>query len=304
MTGLPCSKTGALLATVLLALAPEAARAEEKVPNLADEKANTQEVQILGWSADEKRFALRVYDLTERWFGDSAPPPACKGYVDHKGEKFVGGLSFVLYEGGKQVGGWRIQDAKKCTPPETARERLAKAKAALAEKGIDLTATGATLAADLSLRAGPQKKGKDTEYRLTSTFPLPHGPWAGTKFEADAVVVEEDVMVKDSPDAPDSEAMPTVRGRAKVQLRLVSGKRSVAVGDLKLGPDEADPGMSWVWTAGFDRALLSPSGKVLVPLVFVRHGDMRLFDTPRILMAPVDLADKLGPAPTVSAPAR
>lgn len=300
MNRLPCFTAGALMSAALLALTPSAALAEEKVPGLDNEKATTNEVQILGWSADEKRYALRVYDLKEL-FGDEEPPPACKGYVDHKGQKFLGGLSFVLYEGGKRIGDWRIQDAKKCTPPETARERLAKAKAALAEKGIDLAATGATLAEKPYRTGDARKKGKDTEFPLLTSLPLPHGPWAGTKFEADALVLEEDVMVKFD-DAGD-EPMSTVRGSARIQLRLVSGKRTVPVGDIKLGPDTAEPAVNWTWSAGFDRALLSPSGKVLVPLVWVRHGDMRLNNSPRILMAPVDLAARLGPPPAASAPA-
>jgi predicted secreted protein len=52
--------------------------------------ANFQSLQILGWSADEQRFALRLYDeedsegVEEKSF--------CPGYVDHEGRPFRGSL--------------------------------------------------------------------------------------------------------------------------------------------------------------------------------------------------------------------
>lgn len=288
-----------VLAAVLLALAPEGAWAEEPVPSLDDQKATTLDVQILGWSADERRYALRVYDLIEV-FDEEDGPPACKGYVDHTGKKFLGGLSFVVYEGSRRIGGWRIQDAKKCTPPETARERLAQAKAALAEQGIDLTATGAMLVGDPDQRPSVHKKGKKTESRLTTNLPLPHGPWAGKKLEADCLVEEQEISKK-----VEGEKETVLRAQATLTLRLVSGKSSAALSKFQLGPSQQpNEGVSWIWSAGFDRALLSPSGKVLVPLAYVHHGDMRLNNKPRILGAPVELAAKLGEAPPPSAPAR
>lgn len=283
-----------VLAVVLLALAPGAAQAEEPVPSLDDQKATTLDVQILGWSADERRYALRVYDLIEL-FGEEEPPPACKGYVDHTGKKFLGGLSFVVYEGSRRIGGWRIQDAKKCTPPELARERLAQAKAALAEQGIDLTATGATLVGAPGQHPSVRTKGKKRESRLTTRLSLPHGPWAGKQLEADCVVEQQELSKKGEEDG-----MEVWRASATLTLRMVSGKNSAELGELKLGPSQSEPGMSWIWSAGFDRALLSPSGKVLVPLAYVQHGDMRLNSQPRILGPPVDLTEKLG---TPSAPA-
>src|SRR3954467_11823454 len=135
---------GTNLALLLCTSIP--ALAEEKVPGLDDAQGMTNDVQLIGWSKDEGRYALRVYDILPEPFGEEQPP-LCKGYIDHAGKPFRGGLSLVLYEGNQRTGGWRIQEARTCTPPDTARERLVQAKAALAEQGIDLTLLGATVTA-------------------------------------------------------------------------------------------------------------------------------------------------------------
>jgi hypothetical protein len=97
--------------------------------------ANYQSLEILGWSSDEQRFALRVYDDTSSP-GDSEK--SCPGYVNHKGNPFTGSLKLGVYEQGKEPIWFPIQDAGKCTPPKKARERLDKAKQELARLGIDL----------------------------------------------------------------------------------------------------------------------------------------------------------------------
>jgi hypothetical protein len=292
MTGLR-SGTGALLAA-LFSLSPGTAMSAEPVPGLDDQKARTTlEVQVLGWSADEQRYALRVYDLTEL-FGDEAGPPACKAYVDHKGEKFLGGLSFVLYEGPRRIGAWRIQDAKKCTPPEVARQRLTEAKAALEKEGIDFKATGTTMTDTTDPKPTVKKKGKLTESSVTTRLRVPRGPWAGMTLEAVTVVQEREIFAK----GEEEEGMPpALRAQATFQLRLDSGADVASLGELKLGPSQQpEPGVSWLWTAGFDQALLSPGGGVLVPLAYVHHGDMRLNYKARILMPPVKLLSKIGPS--------
>ncbi len=120
------------------------------------------ELQLIGWSQDEQRFVFRVYtapnpdleqDEEERakdpWRGKDG---FCKGFVDHRGKRFRGGLSLVVFEGMKQVASLPIQDDEDtCTPPEVAASRLTEAKKKLAELGIDLTRTGLE---------SPLKKGK------------------------------------------------------------------------------------------------------------------------------------------------
>ncbi len=94
-------------------------------------------IEPIGWSADEQRVAVRVYHFVDTEFDDEAVSD-CKGYVDHKGAAFTGSLSFAVYEKGKQVATFPIQDSDKCTPPKTAKARLTKAKEELLKLGIDL----------------------------------------------------------------------------------------------------------------------------------------------------------------------
>lgn len=94
-------------------------------------------LEPIGWSADEQRVAVRAYDYVDTEF-DSEAVRDCKGYVDHQGESFTGALRFEVYEKGKKVASFPIQDSDKCTPPKKARARLTQAKAALLKLGIDL----------------------------------------------------------------------------------------------------------------------------------------------------------------------
>src|SRR5262245_62003734 len=111
--------------------------ADEEVLVLNKPEAQTHDVQMIGWSKDESRYALRVYELAPEVFDpDLHKVSFCKGYVDHTGKRFRGGLWLLFYVGNRQKGQWQIQDSRTCTPPETARDRLTQAKAALAEQGI------------------------------------------------------------------------------------------------------------------------------------------------------------------------
>jgi hypothetical protein len=89
-------------------------------------------VEPLAFSADERRVALRVFHGEAG--GEHEP---CPGYVDAKGKEFDGALSLVVFEHGKTIAAFPIQDAQ-CTPPREARKRLAAAKIAIAGLGIDL----------------------------------------------------------------------------------------------------------------------------------------------------------------------
>jgi hypothetical protein len=282
--------------SALLLLLPGTALAKDKVPGLDELEASTQEVQLIGWSQDERRYALRVYDLQDL-MGEEDPPPYCKGYVDHTGKKFRGGLSIVLYEGGKRIGSWRIQDWK-CTPPEKSRERLAQAKAALVEQGIDLTATGVTLAPPEKSRPKPseQEKGGTTLTTATTPVTLPHGPWAQKTVE---ILCRTETRIVGSEDEDMGKRTSTVA----FTLRLGTGKDAIPLSELRLGPIEWWLNMAGFWSASFDRLFVSPSGKVLVALGSVHHGNMRISSTPRLLIGAVDLAERTQ-AVQVNAPAR
>jgi len=96
-------------------------------------------IEPIGWSADEQRVAVRAYDFIDTDLLAEDEDPSCKGYVDHKGKSFIGSLRFEVYEKGKKVATFPIQDSGKCTPPKTAKARLTRAKAELLKLGIDLT---------------------------------------------------------------------------------------------------------------------------------------------------------------------
>lgn len=285
---------GLLLAA--LALGPVSALAQEAVPGLDTPESMTHEVQLLGWSKDERRYALRIYDVLDLG-GEEEPPPFCKGYVDHAGRKFRGGLSFVLYEGEKRIGAWRIQDLKTCTPLETAHERLAQAKAALAEQGIDLEATGAILKGKAGQKPSTRTKGRKQTTVLTTTLVLPHGAWASKELEVDCRVESQEL-------SEDDEYPPLRRSSATFTLRLREGKRATALGEFRMDPIDWSLHMAGHWSAEFDCLFISPSGRVLVGLARVKHGNMRYSSSPRLLFAHVDLAEHLGAGPRVNAPAR
>jgi hypothetical protein len=290
------SRAPGLLIATLLSLAPEAALAQEAVPSLDTPMDSSHEVQILGWSKDERRYALRVYDLLDL-AGEEEEPPSCKGYVDHEGKKFRGGLSFALYEGERRIGAWRIQEAGTCTPPETARERLAQAKAALTEQGIDLAAPGATLRGKAGQRPSSRQKGRKEISQLTTTLLLPHGPWASRKLEVDCRVETQELL-------EDGEDYGMRRSSATFALRIRAGKSPTPLSEFRLSPAHWSLNMAGHWSPAFDSLFVSPSGRVLVALARVRHGNMRGSSSPRLLFAHVDLAERLGASPQVTAPAR
>ncbi len=121
-------------------------------------EARLPSVQFIGWSADEQRYAVRVFSLDDveyssEFFDDIERAKMekvhtynasrqdkdgyCKGYVDHQGKRFRGGLELRVYEGGKKVLSLPIQDQPRCTDGKVAATRLAEAKKKLAELGID-----------------------------------------------------------------------------------------------------------------------------------------------------------------------
>lgn len=116
-------------------------------------------VQLIGWSADEQRYAFRVFSHYESEFsGEELTEEEeeyqaqhqdkegfCKGYVNTQGKRFKGALQLVVFERDQRLVSIPIQDEPKCTPAKVAAQRLAEAKKKLAELGIDMARPGKDL---------------------------------------------------------------------------------------------------------------------------------------------------------------
>jgi hypothetical protein len=157
-------------------------------------------VEVAGWSADERSFALRViaYEDVEAAAEMGADRPPCEGYVDDKGEQFSGELSLLIFQGAKLVGRHPIQDGTAdggaqtddgCTPPAVAKARLSRAKADMKKRGVDakrkgtkvegsdvtLTPAGAEpqkLRLNEWMQKKPDKEGMNVDF--STTFALRH----------------------------------------------------------------------------------------------------------------------------------
>jgi hypothetical protein len=250
----------------LVALAPSA-------------RASDSLKEPIGWSADEQRFVVRIFDYdTGDDFGTEEPPPDCPGYVDHKGEKFRGSLRFELYEKGKKVATFPIQDSGKCTPPKKARERLTQAKAALLKQGIDLA----------QKQPGSELKPDDKEEGPT-TFTVKEGPGAPYTLEAQAHV--ESFLVKEVPvkgskgaktkkvleplkeDTEESDGMDQeVHGTLVVSVRKGEERRELVSHKFE---GSCMPVMSMCPQETLERVWLSPGGKTAVLIGHFMSGSMR-----------------------------
>jgi hypothetical protein len=224
----------------LLALAPTAgAQPEDPLAT-----GISDEAQVIGWSADEKRFAVRVYGLAGE--DDSeAESPFCPGYVDHKGKKFRGSLTLAVYEEGKLLTSFRIQEWE-CTPPEQSRARLAEAKAEFAKLGIDMTKPGTEV-----LAKGTKvvvKEGPGTPYTLEYVSKLKQ---------------------KNDPKDP---ALSHLVGKEEVMLRQGKEKRAVYSRPLKVPFEES---MGAHYHLGLSRVWVSPSKAVVVLVGSETEGGMR-----------------------------
>jgi hypothetical protein len=108
-----------------------------------------QEMQVIGWSADESFYAIRLYSfLTDDHYlmeGGYLLPKDCEGYVTHQGKQFNGGLSIHIYHDYRIWENHPIQVIDSCTPLNVARERLRRAKVALKKYGIQLKNPGKVL---------------------------------------------------------------------------------------------------------------------------------------------------------------
>jgi hypothetical protein len=290
----------ASLFLALLLLTSTAALAKGKAPSKAPAAPDMpDDLQIIGWSKDEKRFAVRLYDLDVETNELDEPPPYCPGYVNHRGKKFMGALRLQLFEGKQPTGTWNIQDAQPCTPPGTARDRLAQAKTALAQQGVELSATGAVaMPPSKGKKPSSKRKGRTWVTTAASAVVLPSGPWAGQRVEVTCRVEN-----REQADADEDPSSP-VTSRATFTVGLRSGKSLTPLGEFTLGPTEWSMMQAGHWTPTFDRLLLSPSGKSFVVLGHLDEGNMRGSSSSSVVLGLVELPERPESASTVSAPAR
>ena len=209
---------------------------------------NDHDAQVIGWSADGKRVAVRLY-LFEPFkprpaFGELPP---CDGYLTHEGNPFRGGVVLLAYERGRRVSSFPIRDTDKCTPSGEAEKRLEAAKKKLGALGIQLDATGQELFAGINASSVTVEQGPQAPYTLE--YAERATPQASdAKSGKQRGTLEQEVYVR--------------RGTAR--QKVLSRKGSYEYSTAAAG----------YFRSGLDRLWLSPSGSTIVVLGFERTGNM------------------------------
>ncbi|SES81421.1 hypothetical protein [Stigmatella erecta] len=204
--------------------------------------------QVIGWSDDEKRFAVRLYARAP----PASPqlerePETCEGYVNSEGHPFRGSLTVLAYEGGRLLSSFPIQEAGPCTPLTQAQERLNAALKRLEALGI---------------RMGPPAK----ELLFTPEIGglrVEDGPQAPYTLEYAERIVPQPSKPKQSLQRGSLEQELSVLKegtRTKVLSRRTSYEYSAAAAGY--------------WRPGLDRIFLSPSGRTLVVMGAERVGNL------------------------------
>jgi hypothetical protein len=229
-------------AVLLLALPSHAA------PDpLAQSKAD-HDAQIVGWSADETRFAIRLYlrdtFATRQFLNDPIP---CEGYVNHEGNTFLGGVVLLVYERGKLLHHFPIRDTDRCTPPDEASKRIDKATKRLTAMGINLHTPGTQIVSTLDQPRISVEQGPQAPYTI--------------EYEAQAPAA----------DAPPKNGR--LQGTSDQALYVRKGDTRAKVLSRKAAYDYS-PAMAGYWRPGLDRVVLSPSGNTLIVLGNERTGNM------------------------------
>jgi hypothetical protein len=230
------------ICALLLALPAHAAR------DPLAQGTEDHDVQIVGWSADERRFAVRLYlrdPFLPRQFLDDPLP--CEGYVNHEGNPFLGGVVLLVYERGRLLSIFPIRDKERCTPPDEASKRIDKATKQLAALGIDLHAPGTQLLPTLD------------SPRIT----VDQGPQAPYTLEYEAQAPPQGAGPKDGKRKGTSDQALYVR-KGDVRQKVLDRKASY----------EYSTAMAGYWQPGLDRVVLSPSGNTLIVLGNERTGNL------------------------------
>jgi hypothetical protein len=228
---------------VLLAALPAHAATDPLAQGTADHDA-----QVIGWSGDGKRFAVRLYFIDpfipRPAFGEQPP---CEGYVNDEGNAFRGGVVLLAYERGKLLSSFPIRDAEKCTPPAEADKRFEAAKKKLGGLGIKLEATGQEILSALSAPTITVEQGAQAPYTI-------------------------EYVERATPQAPNAKAGKQ-RGTLELEVYVSRGDARQKVLSRKV-PYEYSTAMAGYWRTGLDRLWLSPSGTTIVVLGFERVGNM------------------------------
>jgi hypothetical protein len=207
------------------------------------------DAQVIGWSGDGKRFAVRLYFLepfTPRESMDDVPP--CDGYVTHEGNPFRGGLVLLAYERGRLLSTFPIRERERCTPTAEAEKRLEAAKKRLEALGIRLDATGKEILSTLNAPSITVEQGAQAPYTLEYEERATPAA-AAVKSEKQRGTLVQDLHVR----------------RGKARQKLLSRKT----------PYEYSTTMAGYLRTGLDRVWLSPSGTTVVVLGYERVGNMR-----------------------------
>jgi hypothetical protein len=206
------------------------------------------EAQVIGWSADEKRFAVRLYlrDAAHIERRDDEIV-ACEGYVTHEEHPLRGGLVLLAYERGRLLSTFPIYDRDKCTPPDVSKKRLADAKKKLGALGINLETPGKEL---IPLHNGP-------------TVTVNQGPQGSYVLEYEKRLQNQVVDPKAKKE----------RGTAEQNLYLRQGETRQKL-LTRTQPYSYSTSMNGYWEPGLARVFASPSGKTLVVLSHEILGNM------------------------------
>ncbi|SEK71637.1 hypothetical protein SAMN05444354_102155 [Stigmatella aurantiaca] len=204
--------------------------------------------QVIGWSSDEKRFAVRLYARSQ----PASPqvdrePEACEGYVNGEGHPFRGSLTVLAYEGGRLLSLFPIQEAGTCTPLTQAQERLNAALKRLEALGIQMGAPAK------ELLFSPETGGLRVE----------DGPQAPYTLEYAERLVPQPPKPKQS----------LQRGVLEQELSVLKGGTRTKVLSRRT-PYEYTTAAAGYWRPGLDRLFLSPSGKTLVVMGAERVGNL------------------------------
>lgn len=286
-----------LLALLLLASNAVLAKGKASAKAPAAPEMPT-DLQLIGWSKDEKRFAVRIYELDGETNELDEPPPYCPGYINHRGKKFRGALRIQLFEGAKALNTWNIQDAQPCTPPAAARDRLAQAQAALSEQGVELTAMGGIALPTQKPKPPPKRSGRAWVTTAASAVLLPSGPWAGQRIEISCRVDN-----RESADAKGDPSVP-ITSQALFKVGLRAGKSLTPLGEFTLGPTDWSAAQAGHWNPAFDRLLLSPSGNSFVVLGHLDEGNLSGGSSSSVVLGLVALPPSHETASAATAPGR
>jgi hypothetical protein len=219
-----------------------------------------QSLQVVGWSADEQRFAVRRFELEE---GDPSmgddEESFCPGYVDHEGKKFRGALKLAVYEKGKQLATYSIQDAGTCTPPKLARARLDRAKQELAKLGIDLK---------------QKEPGTELLPGEDATITVSEGPGAPYTLEAEEQVKETNLKGRALTEEEENDAHSERRVKGQLLVFLNQGGKRRQVLSQKVDGSYTPMMAGHHWTK-LARVWLSPGGRTVVVISETSSGNMR-----------------------------